>query len=199
MAARCRVTAVALALAGCLDAPPSGTGGTADDSGPLECNPGDEMTPVSAYNASPAEPGNACDVDGALEPGGTEAGLDRFPGTGCAPLDPTTTDYGGCGCVGVDFGEVLPLDTFTVRARWSPNACGAECVSCDEGRTMDIWAGEDPDSYRFIEHVVLDGDALTDYPLESGGPMRMVVVCRDWYGEDAPDVLVDWITGTCGG
>jgi hypothetical protein len=202
MRARCGVAAVALAVAGCLDAPPTGVAVDAGelDAAPPVCAPGLAVRPVRAFNASTSSPGDACEIDGALEEGGSEAGLDRFAGgPDCEPLSDDTTEYGGCGCVAVDFGAALPLQTITVKARWTPDACGMECVTaCDEGRTMDVWVGNDLDSYRFLNHTGLAGDLLLDYEMPTGGAVRIVVVCRDWFGDDAADVAVDSIGGTCG-
>jgi hypothetical protein len=199
--ARWARAAVVLALAGCLDAPPGGVSrDAAADATASTCGPGLQVAPQSTFNASPSDGQNACAIENALLADGQEAGLDLFGLTedGCAPLAPDSGDYGGCGCVGADFGTVLPLATVTIRARWTSDACGSPCTVCDQGRTIDVWVGEIGGIYRFVNHVGLTGDALLDYPFVTGGPVRYVVVCRDWYSQESADVAVDSIAGTCG-
>lgn len=199
--------AAGVALAGCLSAPPASTdgddgddGGVADMDGALPaCSAGKELFPLRAYNASPLDQSNACRIDGALADDGVEAGLDRFSSgpDSCAELDPTNADYGGCGCVGIDFGGLLPLASVTVRARWTPDACGYPCTTCSEGRMMAIFAGEEEGAYRFLGEVELFGDALAEYPVAIEQPTRFVAICRDWWGEDRADIAVESVHGTC--
>lgn len=201
MGARWPWCGAALVLASCLDAPPpASTGGiTADAAVLADCEPGAELAPVAAVNAS-ANTANACQVDNVLAADGEEAGLDLFGLTqdDCASLSDDTTTFGGCGCVRVDFGAVLPLETVTVRARWSSNGCGYPCAACDDGRVMDVWAGDEVGAYQFLGNVALQGDLLDDYLFAvTADRARYVVVCRDWWGSDRPDVAVDSIRATC--
>lgn len=175
-------------------------GEPAGDAPGAGCEPGDRITGVAVFNASPTDQASACDVERALVRDGNLAGLDLFGDTdaGCDLLS-SDEGVGGCGCVGVDFGAAYDLASIVVRAAPIGDACGGACDGgdCGTGHSFVAWFGIAQDTYTLIGDPDLTSDQLTDYELAIGQPARFAVVCREWWSASRDDVSVDSIEAVC--
>lgn len=199
-----RVALLASLCGGCLTTPPPSEvsdaidAATADrDASPGACTSGERIA-GTAFNASPVNLANACQIESVEEEDGEVAGLDRFGdlATSCSTWG--DEQVGGCGCVGLDLGAAYPVGAFTVRAQPVADACGNACtVDCGTGDTFSAWTGLVAGEYAAAANVTMTSDSLTDYTVEVGDAVRYVVVCRDKWDVTRDDVAVDSITVLC--
>lgn len=143
-------------------------------------------------------PEDACNVDNALALDGVVAGLDRSGSSTCNDVwDPV---QGSCGCLAVDLGAVYPIGSASVWAAPTGDACGTHpCLdtSCGTGHSFGILVGTELDQYIAVANVGLTAGAITEYPVTIGTRARYLVVCREAWGQERDDVVVDAIVASC--
>lgn len=164
------------------------------------CSPGEFITPVSTFNASPVRPESACNLDNGLEADGVVAGLDLHGLTqdDCLKIDPRVGHV--CGCVGFDLGAELPASEVYVRAGAVAKGCERECSSgCDTGHTMAVFAGPAVDNFVLAREVELAGRPLQDYVLtvDANDNVRYVIACRMAWSAGRDDVAIDSVSVKC--
>ena len=164
-----------------------------------ECTSGMVLTPVDVVNPLP-ELGPVCNLEGALEPGGAVAGIDR--GLGVTPVD-MVDGYQGSGCIAIDFGAVRTIGSFTVSMQSLDDACGQACdpndatYGCGHGEEFNSFAAEQLGTYTLVAGYVDVTATLTEYVLTFGEPARYLVLCRASYTATGSDLGVDSATATC--
>ena len=134
-------------------------------------------------------------MDLALAADDAYAGIDRT-GAGIGDID----GHGVTGCLGVDFGDVLPLGTVTLRARAVGNACAFGCGRgrCGTGRNLLVFAGAELGAYTFVAELWAT-DEPRDLAAQLPRPVRYVVACRSDKSPHRDDFEIDHITSAGGG
>lgn len=157
------------------------------------CEPGRTVRPATAFDAFPGL-GQVCGTANAIVADGLVAGIDRPRSGANILLDGENVT----GCLGVDFGAVLTLESFTVRADAVADGCGTACESPCSSDYMRLFVGQRLDEYTVLSgYISLADRPLTDYLVPFGGSARYLVICRGGAGWASADVAVDAVTATC--
>lgn len=177
------------------DASPNEGGPT----GTTRCDaPGAILRPAVAYEATPNDGnGTACNVENALAEDGAVAGVDRTY-TGRVPeIDGEAVN----GCLGVELAEETRLAKVVVRMAAANDACGVSPCEpnpegCGTGRDTSIFVGTSRESLEVLAAVPITSELQT-YTLDVNQSVKVVVVCRNAWGDKRDDVVVDAIYGIC--
>jgi hypothetical protein len=160
---------------------------------------GDRVT-GTPYDASPTpETSNAlaCNVENVLAEDGLVAGLDRKKVGSTPKIDNDTIN----GCVGVELAELTALAKIVVRVAASPDACGASVCEqtsdgCGTGRSVEVFGGPSRESLERLDRIETE-PTMKDYEIDVVTPLKVIVVCRNAWGYERDDAVVDAIYGVC--
>lgn len=162
------------------------------------CASGGERGPIAAFDATEDPSSEACDAGNALALDGLVAGLDRSDdGRPCSQWD----GNGACGCVGVDLGEVTSISEIAVWSGAAGQACGVSCNSgsCGTGHTFNLFVAKDAGGYAFAGLVRMSEPSapVEERRVAYSGDVRFLLACRDEWGAERDDVVVDYLAATC--
>jgi hypothetical protein len=179
--------------------PPIEAGAEAAATAGLCTKPGERVTgtPFDATPNPEESDGVACNIHNALAEDGVVAGLDRRKVGSKPAIDGDAVS----GCIGVELAEVTALAKIVIRLAASPDACGASaCLKsadgCGTGRTVDVFGGPSRESLKHLDEIETDA-TLKDYAVYVDTPIKVIVVCRNAWGYERDDAVVDAIYGVC--
>jgi hypothetical protein len=165
----------------------------------VPCKSGAVTAPVEAWDITPDDSvGKVCDFGNILDDDGNVAGLDR--------LNEGTHKVAGRdvnGCVAVEFGDNITIQSLIVKMRPVGAGCGHACTpgkdGCGTGWKVALFVGETYEKLEFLQQLSLTTADMFEYrvAVHESYKARFGVVCREPTPTGGDDIAIDSIAGLC--